>query len=300
MLATPWPAPFSDDDWVFEPKWDGVRALVTVDGDRVTIRGRRGTDYTNRYPELQSLRHRRPCVLDGEIVAIVAGAPSFERLQRRMHVSAPDRRLQREVPASFVAFDILHDGGPMIDLALEERRERLEAVEPGTWGLVGPVVPADGEALWATVTERDLEGMVAKRRGSRYRPGVRSPDWRKIANVLVTEAVVGGFTPGEGGRGSTFGGLVLGKWDGDRLRFVGSVGTGFSEAEVRSIRAALDEMTRDDPPFHHDDGLPGGATWVEPLLVASIGYRDTTAAGRLRHPRFRGFTDDDPGTVVLG
>lgn len=300
MLATPWPAPFSDDDWVFEPKWDGVRALVTVAGDQVTIRGRRGSDYTDRYPELHALRHDRPCVLDGEIVAIVEGVPSFERLQRRMHVAGPDRRLQGDVPVSFVAFDILHDGDPVIDEPLEHRRERLERVASGAWGSVGPAVPADGEALWATITERHLEGMVAKRRGSRYRPGVRSPDWRKIANVLVTEAVVGGFTPGEGGRGASFGGLLLGRWDGDRLRFVGSVGTGFSDADVRSIRAALDEMTRDGSPFHPDDALPAGATWVEPLLVASIGYRDTTAAGRLRHPRFRGFTDDDPRGLVSG
>jgi bifunctional non-homologous end joining protein LigD len=300
MLATAWPAPFSDDGWIFEPKWDGVRALVTVDREAVAIRGRRGTDYTDRYPELHRITHDRPCVLDGEIVAIVEGVPSFEALQRRMHVARPDVRLLGEVPVSFVAFDILHDGEPVIDAPLEERRTRLQRLEPGPWGSVGTAVAGEGEALWSTIVERDLEGMVAKRRGSRYRPGVRSPDWRKVANVAVTEAVVGGYTPGEGGRSRSFGALLLGRWDGDRLRYVGSVGTGFSDADVRSIRAALDEMARPDSPFHPDEAIPSRATWVEPVLVASIGHRDTTAAGRLRHPRFRGFTDDEPGTVRWG
>lgn len=298
MLATAWPAPFSDDGWVFEPKWDGVRALVNVGPAGVTIRGRRGTDYTDRYPELHRIRHDRPCVLDGEVVAIVEGAPSFEALQRRMHVTGPDARLLNDVPVTFVAFDILHDGEPVVDEPLGERRARLERVDAGSWGSIGPVVAADGEALWSSIVERDLEGMVAKRQGSRYRPGVRSPDWRKIANVSVTEAVVGGFTPGEGGRRGTFGALLLGRWDGDRLRFAGSVGTGFSDADTRSIRAALDEMTRTDSPFHPDEGIPSAATWVEPLLVASIGHRDMTAAGRFRHPRFRGFTDDDPAGIL--
>ena len=132
----------------------------------------------------------------------------------------------------------------------------------------------------------------------RYQPGLRSPDWRKIANLSFAKAVVGGFTPGEGGRRGTFGALVLGQWDGDRLRFVGSVGTGFSDRDLGAIREALDASAITDTPFHDDPGLPG-ATWVEPALVASIGYRDWTSAGRLRHPRFRGFTGDPVEGITL-
>ena len=189
-------------------------------------------------------------------------------------------------------------GEPVIDRPLYERRERLAGVDVSDAGSVSDMVVGDGEALWQAVTAHNLEGIVAKRLASRYQPGVRSPDWRKIANVHVTEAVVGGFTIGEGGRASSFGALLLGQWEGDRLRYVGSVGTGFTQVMASSIRAALDEMASSESPFLSDDGLPARSVWVEPHLVASIGYRDHTAAGRLRHPRFRGFTGDDPRSIV--
>ncbi|MDX1691612.1 MAG: non-homologous end-joining DNA ligase [Acidimicrobiia bacterium] len=303
MLAVPWAGPFSDPDWTFEPKMDGIRAVVTVDGTDVAVRGRRDVDITVRYPELQGLRTPGAAVVvDGEIVAIEDGVPSFERLQRRMHLGDPDavRRAAAEVPVQFVAFDLLYRDEPLVDLPLEARRERLAELDLGSAMEIVPAIDGDGEALWESVVARGLEGMVAKRRGSRYRPGARSPDWRKVPHVRVTEAVVGGYTPGEGGRRATFGALLLGRWDGDALRYVGSVGTGFGEADGRAIRAALDEMETGVSPFHPDDGLPRGAVWVEPVLVASIGYRDTTVAGRLRHPRFRGFTDDDPASVRAG
>ena len=163
--------------------------------------------------------------------------------------------------------------------------------------VIGDAVRGDGPALWEAVRERGMEGIVAKRLDSPYRPGVRSPDWRKIANVPTMRAVVGGFTPGEGGRSRTFGSLLLGLWRGDDLRWIGSVGTGFGDSELIAIRSALDKMTRPVAPFAADPDLPP-ATWVEPVLVASVGYREWTTAGRLRHPRFRGFTDDPAQTLT--
>ncbi|MEE9299220.1 MAG: non-homologous end-joining DNA ligase [Acidimicrobiia bacterium] len=298
MLATSWPAPFSDDDWFFEPKWDGVRVILTHDGVRVSLRSRRGNDMTGRYSELIGVELEGPVVLDGEIVVLdEAGAPSFERLQQRSGRFSP--AVAAAHPVSLVVFDVLHRGGrALVGEPLEARLQELAALD-----LVDPLartdpVEAAGLELWQAVIERDLEGMVAKRRGSLYRPGVRSEDWRKIPNVLTARLVVGGFTPGEGGRGATFGALLVGLWDGDRLRWAGSVGTGFAGADLTAIRGALDQQLRADSPFHPDEGMPREAVWVEPSLVAAVGYRNWTSAGRLRHPRFRGFTDDPPDEIT--
>jgi bifunctional non-homologous end joining protein LigD len=167
--------------------------------------------------------------------------------------------------------------------------------------LTGPFVTIDpvddGTALWDLVLRRDLEGMVAKRSGSPYRPGVRSTDWRKVAHLHTVRAVVGGYTAGEGGRTGTFGALVLGLWDGPRLRWIGNVGTGFSDRDLVAIRRALGEMESAASPFHPDREFPA-AVAVEPVLVAAVEYRNWTNARRIRHPRFKGFTDDDPAAAT--
>jgi bifunctional non-homologous end joining protein LigD len=298
MLAVPAAEPFSSDDWLFEPKWDGIRAMVAWEGSAARLTGRRGVDITARYPELAGLEAPHPVVADGEIIALGPdGLPSFEALQRRMHLQDPGAEVNR-TPVTFVAFDLVHDGEPIVGLPIEERRHRLEGLDLPSGYVVSESVAGDGLALWEVVRQRDLEGIVAKRLGSPYRPGARSPDWRKIANVRYAKAVVGGFTPGEGGRSGTFGALLLGQWDGDRLRFVGAVGTGFSDRDLGEIRTALDAAASSGSPFHDDPALPA-ATWVEPTLVASVGYRDWTSAGRLRQPRFRGFTDDPVEAITV-
>lgn len=302
MLAVPWDRIFAGPGWSFELKWDGVRSLVGTDGTAVRLRGRRGSDMTARYPELGAVSLPRPMVLDGEIVATNEdGSPSFERLQRRMHLG--DRRTidraMAEVPVTLVVFDLLAlDGLPLISEPWASRRERLASLRLPQPLVRADVVIEDGPALWDAVTGRGLEGVVAKRLESPYRPGIRSPDWRKIPNVRLLKAVVGGFTPGEGGRSSSFGSLLLGLWEGERLRWVGSVGTGFTDRDLVGVRSALDEMTRPGSPFHPDADLPDGSTWVLPSLVASVGFREWTSAGRLRHPRFRGFTDDPTETIT--
>ncbi|OFW66482.1 MAG: hypothetical protein A2Z12_05505 [Actinobacteria bacterium RBG_16_68_21] len=294
MLATPWPAEFSDPEWWFEPKWDGIRGIISWDGLSISIRTRRGTEVADRYPELVAPLPVR-CVLDGEIVALEEGRPSFQRLQKRMHRAAGGDRASA---VSFVAFDLLWlEGSSTASLPYEERVHRLAGLElPPPMERVAPVA-GEGEALWDAVVARDLEGLVAKRAGSPYRPGVRSADWRKIPNQHTARAVVGGFTPGEGGRAGTFGALLLGQWEGPGLRWVGAVGTGFDGAMLRTIRRALDEMRRPASPFHPDREMPAG-TWVEPSLVAAVGYRNWTTAGRLRHPVFKGFTDDPAEAIT--
>ena len=152
--------------------------------------------------------------------------------------------------------------------------------------------------MWSFVEDNDLEGIVAKRLGSRYTSGVRSPDWRKIGFFKQLRAVVGGFTPGVGGRSGTFGALLLGLWDEDRLRWIGSVGSGFSDRSLAAIRTALDEMTMAECPFLPDGELPNRSTWVQPQLVSMVRYKQWTAAGRLRAPSFSGFTDDPVESVT--
>jgi bifunctional non-homologous end joining protein LigD len=298
MLATPWREPFSDDEWLFEPKWDGYRVILTFDGEAVTLRSRRGNDLTSRFPELTRVDQPAPVVLDGEIVVLEDGVPSFDRLQQRTGrlAASPDAEPPR---VSCIVFDLLHlDDRPLVSDPIETRQAALtELGLADPFAIAEPVVGA-GLDLWAVIVDRDLEGMVAKRSGSTYRPAARSPDWRKIHNIHAARAVVGGFTTGEGGRAGTFGALLVGMWEGRLLRWTGAVGSGFTDSDLAAIRSALDAQRRVDSPFQEDPALPDDAVWVEPSLVASIGYRSWTSAGRLRHPRFRGFTDDPPASVT--
>ena len=288
MLAVAWDKPFDDDGWSFEAKYDGVRAVVTIDDSSVRITSRTGNDMTGSYPELQALSGTGDgTVLDGEIIAFDDdGVPSFERLQSRMHRTGPS-----SVPISFIPFDLLAlRGESIIARPLEHRTGLL-----GQLDLEGPVKPSaivagTGTALFAATLENGFEGIVAKRYGSPYRPGERSPHWRKIPHILRTRGVVGGFTVSERTRAGGFSSLLLGMWDGEALRFIGAVGTGFDFASAVAIRGALDQMAADESPFAADPAIPE-ATFVHPHLVAEIAFKQWTSAGRLRAPSFKGFSD---------
>lgn len=282
MLAIPWPKVFSHPDWFFELKWDGYRALAYFDEGRVSFRSRGGLDLGQRYPELGKVTSPRNAVVDGEIVAMGDdGKPSFFLLGRS--------------PAQFIAFDLLFLDGDRASLPFEERRRLLESME-----LTGPVVvtdlvPEEGEALFRAVEDQGLEGVVAKRAGSRYHPGKRSPDWRKVVCRRTTTAVVGGYLHGGGNRASVFGSLLLGKWVDDQLHFVGSVGSGFDEPALRAITITLGELARESSPFAGSVDVPGLKSWVEPVLTAQIEYKEWTPYGRLRAPVFRGLVRPPPG-----
>lgn len=301
MLATPWPKPFDDDRWVFELKWDGVRCIARVDSDGVDLRSRAGNNMTDRYPELSRAYLPIGSILDGEIVALdQRGRPSFELLQGRMH-RIPGAGLEVPVPITYVVFDLLADqSGLLLDLPLEARIDRLCSLELPNPVVVGDRYASESKGIWGFVVENDLEGIVAKRLGSPYVPGTRSPDWRKVGNFKHLRAVVGGFTEGTGGRSSSFGALLLGLWDGDRLRWIGAVGSGFSNKSLMAIRSALNEMTVAESPFLPDAELPRSATWVQPQLVAMVRFKHWTKGGKVRAPSFRGFTDDPLDTITWG
>ncbi|MDJ0961071.1 MAG: non-homologous end-joining DNA ligase [Acidimicrobiia bacterium] len=298
MLATPYPQPFIDADWVFELKWDGIRGMLTAGpGHALTITSRAGNSLTDRYPDLHHLALPEPTVLDGEIVAFdEAGRPSFEALQQRMGRSGDNAT--GVVGVSYVVFDVLFCGHDVTNEPWSDRRSRLEALELPDPYVVSSVVPEDPTGLWSLVEERGIEGIVAKRRSSIYRPGVRSAEWRKITRFRQVRAVVGGFLPGDRSRSDSFGSLLVGLWADDGLRWIGAVGTGFNQQQLRAIRAALDEMTIDDSPFLDAAAIPRGAVWVAPQLVTMIQYKEFTSAGRLRAPSFKGFTDDDVRAIT--
>ncbi len=311
MLATPGslPSPAEDEQWAYEFKWDGVRALARVAGGRLRLFSRRGGDITASYPELRPLGEELGSTqvwLDGEVVAFADGKPSFAALQRRMHVDDERvaRKLAVDLPVTYVVFDVLHlDGRSCLALPYRERRELLVGLEllGSTWN-TSPSYPGEGPAVLATAGEQQLEGVVAKRLGSRYLPGRRSPEWIKITDLRTAEVVVGGWRPGEGRRSDVFGSLMLGVPSAAGLRYVGQVGTGFTDEALRLLTAKLLELERKTPPFANEvpRGRARGGRWVRPELVGEVVFRDWTADGRLRAPAWRGLRPDKLPADVEG
>ena len=233
--------------WSFEVKWDGVRAIAYVQPGRLRLESRNLNEITAAYPEVRGLvaaLGMHEAVLDGEIVAFDdAGRPSFERLQRRMHVTAPNavRRLMASTPVVYAMFDLLYlDGHSLIDLPYTERRARLESLElSGPAWRVPAAHPGDGARLLEATRSQGLEGVVAKRLDTRYEPGRRSGAWLKIKNTLRQEMVIGGWIPGEGRRTARIGALLMGVHEDGAFRYAGRVGTGFTEKTLDDLRRRL-------------------------------------------------------------
>jgi len=308
MLASAGPLPADDDNWSYEVKWDGVRALVAVDGGRLTVTSRNGNDVTASYPELRALGLQlgsRQVLLDGEVVVMSAdGHTDFGALQARMHVAKPGAALLRSAPVQLLLFDLLHlEGTSLLARTYNERRAALLALE-----LAGPhwQVPAaftgNGQEVFDATRAQGLEGIVAKRRDAPYTPGRRSERWIKIKHVRRTSAIIAGWKPGGGGRTGQIGSLLLGVPGTDGLRYAGHVGTGFSAATLKMLAGRLEPLRRGESPFapplpreHAKDAI-----WVEPVLVADVDYTEWTTEGRLRHPSYKGLREDLGATDVVG
>ena len=308
MLATAGALPLDDSDWAFEMKWDGVRAIVYLDEERVSLYSRNDRNVSVSYPELAPIgaQVEGRVVLDGEIVALdSAGRPDFGRLQRRMHVADPVAagRLAAEVPVVFLAFDLLQIGAvPVLDQPYRDRRELLDrlALDGPAWQ-TPPVFEGSGAEAVAASQAQQLEGVVAKRLSSPYRPGVRSREWTKVKNLRMQEVLIGGWRPGEGRRSGTIGALLMGVPGPNGLDFAGRVGTGFTDAVLADLLDRLESLSSPQPPF--GAVLPTverrGAQWVRPELVGEVEYSERTADGRLRHPVWRGLRPDKaPSDVV--
>jgi bifunctional non-homologous end joining protein LigD len=309
MLATLGDHPLNDGSFVYEPKYDGIRALAEIGpGARGAIRiwSRLGNEKTAQFPEIvEALRGfartlRAPVVLDGEVVALdAAGEPTgFQQLQGRIHITTG-------APASeavaFVAFDLLREGADDLrDLPLVDRRARLERLLTRKVTAVlrlSEQARGNGEALWGRAMQHGWEGLIAKRADSCYRTGRRSPDWLKLKLVVQQEFVIGGWTEPRGAR-SHFGALLLGVYDGDTLEYVGHTGTGFDHRELQTVAARLAPLEIAASPFRVRPRPNGRPHWARPELVAQVKFTEWTADGKLRHPTYLGLRDDVPPRSV--
>ncbi|MEU4598427.1 non-homologous end-joining DNA ligase [Nocardia sp. NPDC023988] len=314
MLAKPGRPPQPPGGWCAEMKWDGVRAIAHCTPAGISLWSRNLRDITGSYPEvvtaLTEITDGRTLLLDGELVAPDdRGAPSFSRLQQRMHVQRPTPALIEQVRVDYLVFDVLGvDEEVLFEDSYRTRRAELAdlTLDDGVRVRVPPMwslTDTSAEELLRVATDSGLEGIVCKHGDSIYEPGRRSSAWTKVVLRLTTEAVIVGAVPGNGANAATFGGLVLaGHTPEGRLRCMGGVGTGFTAASRRSIRAALDQVRRDTTPLDDPPPAPVARTawWVEPVFVADIEYREISGDGLLRHPSFRGIrTDKTPEEIGL-
>ncbi|HEY1698815.1 MAG TPA: non-homologous end-joining DNA ligase [Trebonia sp.] len=303
QLATLTHERFSDPDWVYERKLDGERCLAFAGPDGVRLMTRNQRDITSTFPEIaDALAERRhdDLVADGEIVAFDGSQTRFSRLQQRLGVASPGRKLLDDYPVFYYLFDVLYAGGQDIrSQPLRERKKLLrEAVTFRDPLRFSEHRDGDGEAYWERACRDGWEGLIAKRADAPYE-GRRSRNWLKFKCDNAQELVIGGFTDPQRSRVG-FGALLLGYYDAGDLVYAGKVGTGFDRDTLRRLRDRLDDMERDQVPFRRGR-LPGrrGVHWVEPRLVGQIAFTEWTEDGQLRHPRFQGLRDDkDPREVV--
>jgi len=299
MLASQGTAIPRGPDWAHEIKWDGMRVVADVTEGRLTLLSRNENDVTTRFPELGTLAGTGmpdDMLLDGEVVSLDGGLPSFSALAERMHVSDARKadKLSATRPVTFMVFDLLRLYG--VDLTsrpLAERREALQRIGLGGPNTQVPPTYDDGEALFAATLEQGLEGVVSKRLSSTYNPGRRSRDWLKFAHRASMSVVIGGWRP-EADSAHRLGAVLVGTPTLQGLLYRGRVGSGLAATEQERVLAALQDLSVDAPPFA--DKVPKidaqGTTWVRPEVVVDVRALGVSAHGRLRQPAYRGLRPD--------
>jgi bifunctional non-homologous end joining protein LigD len=309
MLALAGPLPKDDGSWAYEFKWDGVRAIVFVEGGRIRATSRNDKDLGGSFPELRAIGDflgARSAILDGEVVAFDdAGRPSFGRLQHRLHVGsrAEVTRRSHEAAVSYIAFDLLYlEGRSLLALPYEERRAALDSLElKGDSFATSPsFADRPGAEILSAARHGGLEGVVAKRRASAYLPGSRRGDWVKVKIFRTQEVVIGGWTEGKGARSESLGALLLGLPGPDGLGYVGKVGTGFDATARRALLEALEPLAAETSPFSSrlSPAETAAAHFVRPELVGEVQYGEWTTDDHLRHPSWRGLRPDKAASEV--
>jgi bifunctional non-homologous end joining protein LigD len=303
MLATLTDVFPTEGKWVYEPKLDGVRALIYVSGGEVRIYSRNRKLLNDAYPELVdalSSAVRGDAALDGEIVAFdpERGITSFSRLQQRMQLRDPVRARRSQVAVHLYLFDCLYyDGVDLTGLPLLDRKAVLRDVvwydDPIRFT---PYKTSGGVAMLRAACEQGAEGIIAKRATSRY-VSTRSTDWLKLKCVRRQEFVIGGYTAPQGSR-ERLGALLVGYYDGSALRYAGKVGTGYDRGTLEDLHRRLVPLHRPTSPFPEGPTPASGIQWVDPKLVGEVGFSEWTSAGLLRHPRFLGLRSDKPARQV--
>lgn len=317
MLAKTGRMPVNQSDYGFEIKWDGIRVILYYDNGAVTLLSRNLLDITDQYPEIAAFTPGpdiATLIIDGEIIATdEQGRPSFSRLQRRMGVVSATviSKLTQSIPATFVIFDILLlNGRSLVDYTYAERRETLASLDLNGKSWQTPAYnTGEGETMLEACRRIGLEGVVAKRLDSRYLAGKRPGTWLKIKNQLRQELIIAGWAPGQGARSGKIGALLVGYYDASpqealakgkpqKLRYAGSVGTGFSEVMLSKLAGLMLPLTRPTSPFTE---IPpkANAVFTAPVLVGEFEFTEWTPHGTLRHPSFKGLRyDKDPKEIV--
>jgi bifunctional non-homologous end joining protein LigD len=293
MLATLAREVPKGDGWIFEAKWDGYRAIADLQGSNATLTSRNGNDLTARFETVAKALERSiktpDCVLDGEVCALdEQGKATFSAMQQGKTGTA----------YVYVVFDLLElEGEPQVDLPLEERRAKLEQlIDRRQKTVLFSESFEDGQALYRAAQKQGLEGIVAKRKGTRYLVGRRGAEWLKIKTHGRQEFVIAGYTKGQGRRSGAFGALILGYWQDGELVYAGNVGTGFNDREIDRLLGKLKRLERKRPSFDEVPKMPkvrrDAIHWVEPKLVAEIEFVEWTHDGRLRAPSYQGLRED--------
>lgn len=302
-LASLADGPFDEPGWIYEPKFDGIRAIATIKNGKVRLTSRRGLDLTPAYPEItQALSaHDEDMILDGEIVAFSEkGIPSFQALQQRSGLSngTDIRRAQEQNPVNYYVFDIMHiDKYSLLGVQLEDRKQVLAdyLIQSHHIRLVDRL-PGSGYEAFQAAVEVGLEGIVGKRLSSTYQEGKRSKDWLKVKAVITSEFVIAGYTEGTGSRASTFGALILGYYDKNgNLSYAGGCGTGFNDKTLRQLQMRFKTLQTSKSPFRQK--VPGKRiVWLKPELVAEVKFAEWTQDNMLRAPVFLRLRDDKAPT----
>jgi len=285
--------PFDSKRHYFEPKWDGMRCIAYLRNHRLELQNRNLTIVTKSYPELGTINDNiksNAVILDGEIVVLKKGLPSFELLQNRFGVDDPIqvKILARKIPSTYIVFDLLHlNGRDLINQTLTERRQRLASIiADSPHLLLSQYVAEKGRSYFQNALKLGFEGVMAKRADSTYQIGTRSEDWLKLKQVKTLDAIVAGYTIGTGSRSSTFGALVLAAYDvKGNLSHLGNVGTGFTDNGLERIMKLLKPLTTRTKTVPGEVKAPAPIKWVKPELVVEVGYMNMTREHKLRLPR---------------
>jgi DNA ligase D-like protein (predicted ligase)/DNA ligase D-like protein (predicted 3'-phosphoesterase) len=299
MLAKSANMPFDSEEWIYEIKWDGIRALSYVNDD-FSIRSRNDKELKHSFPELEELKTlTHNTVIDGEIIVMKNGKADFQTLSERSKAGSDRdiRYLSNKSPATYIIFDILEkDAQPLIHLPLIERKSLLKKyVTEGQHVLLSDYIEKQGKAYYETALAKGIEGIMAKNKQSPYEPGIKSSSWLKIKHTLSCDCVIFGYTEGQGARKSTFGALILGLYNNTVPTYVGKVGTGFSQ-ETRTSLLRTFEPLRVSEKTLRTENIQDRITWLKPEIVCQVAYQNVTREGRLRMPRFRDLRNDKAAT----
>ena len=294
MLARLWRRPFDSPDYLFELKWDGIRAIALVEDGSYTLQDRNGHDLTEVFPELSRLpsqvgAHR--VILDGEIVCLdTSGHPNFTLLEQRL--AKPSRSASRRHQARYVAFDVLYlNNRSVMDESLVTRKNLLHTLlEPGESVQATDCIDTYGKTFFAATCEHSLEGIVAKLKASRYQPGTRSNAWLKIKRVRQGEFVIGGYIF-DGNRKEPLKSLILGLYENNHLKYVGQVSSGLASQSKR-VASVLQPLHSDESPFEHTPTIRRFSFWCHPETVCQVEYGEFTKGARVAYPVFKGLNED--------